>query len=305
MIVRFARRVRGSTAERRGSRAAPARSCRPARRRQAAIRSRRDGMARTKMAEGEASGGALSRMLRAAHVPTPRHRPSRRALRRRLRLRAEGDPARRRRPAATRAPQSSSSSAAAAATRSRPPAPRARRSSPNNIERKDGPNFDTRAVEYDEALYAIQNGGFSSGPMPQNIVVGERRASSLASSPSTRAPKPRGPTLAGRGARGHRQANLRVPARRAGRRGVLDLKTIRSEPERRWPRWRVAATAPTSVSARRSCSTRVAANCCRRWSRCAPSRTRRRRRSARPRATVRTPARRSRRCRTWPRGPRR
>ncbi len=44
---------------------------------------------------------------------------------------------------------------------------------PNSAERKDGPNFDTRAVEYEQALYAIQNGGFSSGPMPQNIVVGE------------------------------------------------------------------------------------------------------------------------------------
>lgn len=44
---------------------------------------------------------------------------------------------------------------------------------PFNAERKDGPNFDIRPVEYDEALYAIENGGFSSGPMPQNIVVGE------------------------------------------------------------------------------------------------------------------------------------
>ena len=40
-------------------------------------------------------------------------------------------------------------------------------------ERKDGPSFDVRAVQYDEVLYAIQNGGFSSGPMPQNIVVGK------------------------------------------------------------------------------------------------------------------------------------
>ena len=43
---------------------------------------------------------------------------------------------------------------------------------PNNTERKDGPNFNERAVAYEEALYAIRNGGFSSGPMPQNIVVG-------------------------------------------------------------------------------------------------------------------------------------
>jgi mono/diheme cytochrome c family protein len=43
----------------------------------------------------------------------------------------------------------------------------------NSRERKDGPSFDVRAVQYDEVLYAIRNGGFSSGPMPQNIVVGE------------------------------------------------------------------------------------------------------------------------------------
>jgi mono/diheme cytochrome c family protein len=44
--------------------------------------------------------------------------------------------------------------------------------SANNSERKDGPNFNVRQVQYEEALYAIRNGGFSSGPMPQNIVVG-------------------------------------------------------------------------------------------------------------------------------------
>ena len=43
----------------------------------------------------------------------------------------------------------------------------------NSRERKDGPSFDVRAVQYEEALYAIRNGGFSSGPMPQNIVVGK------------------------------------------------------------------------------------------------------------------------------------
>ena len=40
-------------------------------------------------------------------------------------------------------------------------------------EYKDGPNFDQRKVTENCALYAIRNGGFSSGPMPQNIVVGE------------------------------------------------------------------------------------------------------------------------------------
>jgi len=43
----------------------------------------------------------------------------------------------------------------------------------NSREYKDGPNFDQRDVTYDQVLYAIRNGGFSSGPMPQNIVVGE------------------------------------------------------------------------------------------------------------------------------------
>ncbi|MBE2318568.1 c-type cytochrome [Solirubrobacter sp. CPCC 204708] len=40
-------------------------------------------------------------------------------------------------------------------------------------EYKDGPNFDQRHVSVNCALYAIRNGGFSSGPMPQNIITGE------------------------------------------------------------------------------------------------------------------------------------
>jgi predicted small lipoprotein YifL len=40
-------------------------------------------------------------------------------------------------------------------------------------EYKDGPNFDQRKVTEQCALYAIRNGGFSSGPMPQDIVTGE------------------------------------------------------------------------------------------------------------------------------------
>lgn len=39
-------------------------------------------------------------------------------------------------------------------------------------EYKDGPNFNQRKEQYVDVLYAIQNGGFSSGPMPQNIVTG-------------------------------------------------------------------------------------------------------------------------------------
>jgi mono/diheme cytochrome c family protein len=40
-------------------------------------------------------------------------------------------------------------------------------------EPRDGPNFNERAESVDDVLYAIRNGGFSSGPMPQNIVTGE------------------------------------------------------------------------------------------------------------------------------------
>jgi mono/diheme cytochrome c family protein len=40
-------------------------------------------------------------------------------------------------------------------------------------ENKDGPNFDQRKETEADVLYAIENGGFSSGPMPQNIVTGE------------------------------------------------------------------------------------------------------------------------------------
>jgi mono/diheme cytochrome c family protein len=40
-------------------------------------------------------------------------------------------------------------------------------------ERKDGPNFNERGEDVEDVLYAIRNGGFSSGPMPQNIVTGE------------------------------------------------------------------------------------------------------------------------------------
>jgi mono/diheme cytochrome c family protein len=42
----------------------------------------------------------------------------------------------------------------------------------NDREYKDGPNFNVRKEEKGDVLYAIRNGGFSSGPMPQDIVVG-------------------------------------------------------------------------------------------------------------------------------------
>lgn len=42
----------------------------------------------------------------------------------------------------------------------------------NRGVRTQGPNLDQRTVSYDDALFAIQNGGFSGAIMPQNIVVG-------------------------------------------------------------------------------------------------------------------------------------
>jgi mono/diheme cytochrome c family protein len=46
----------------------------------------------------------------------------------------------------------------------------------NRGERTQGPNLDQRTESYDDALFAIQNGGFSGAIMPQNIVVGEEAA---------------------------------------------------------------------------------------------------------------------------------
>jgi mono/diheme cytochrome c family protein len=40
-------------------------------------------------------------------------------------------------------------------------------------ERTNGPNFDVRKVDREDALYAIRNGGFSGAIMPANIVVGD------------------------------------------------------------------------------------------------------------------------------------
>jgi mono/diheme cytochrome c family protein len=41
-------------------------------------------------------------------------------------------------------------------------------------ERTNGPNFNIKQVNSDDALYAIRNGGFSGSIMPANIVVGEQ-----------------------------------------------------------------------------------------------------------------------------------
>jgi len=40
-------------------------------------------------------------------------------------------------------------------------------------ERTNGPNFNVRKVDREDALYAIRNGGFSGAIMPANIVVGK------------------------------------------------------------------------------------------------------------------------------------
>ena len=45
--------------------------------------------------------------------------------------------------------------------------------SQNRNLRNQGPNLDQREVSYEDALYAIRNGGFSGAIMPQNIVVGD------------------------------------------------------------------------------------------------------------------------------------
>lgn len=43
----------------------------------------------------------------------------------------------------------------------------------NRALRVQGPNLDQRVVPYEDALFAIHNGGASGAVMPQNIVVGE------------------------------------------------------------------------------------------------------------------------------------
>lgn len=43
----------------------------------------------------------------------------------------------------------------------------------NRTLRQQGPNLDDRRISFDDALFAIRNGGFSGVIMPQNIIVGE------------------------------------------------------------------------------------------------------------------------------------
>jgi mono/diheme cytochrome c family protein len=62
-------------------------------------------------------------------------------------------------------------------------------------ENKDGPNFNQRKESEEDVLFAIENGGFSSGPMPQNIVTGEdakKIAAFIAKYSGPGAPKPGG-----------------------------------------------------------------------------------------------------------------
>ncbi len=43
----------------------------------------------------------------------------------------------------------------------------------NNRVRTNGPNFNIRKENVEQALYAIRNGGFSGAIMPENIVLGD------------------------------------------------------------------------------------------------------------------------------------
>jgi len=66
----------------------------------------------------------------------------------------------------------------------------------NRSVRTQGPNLDERTETYDDALFAIQNGGFSGAIMPQNIVVGPeaeevaRFVAHYAGSESEESPRP-------------------------------------------------------------------------------------------------------------------
>jgi mono/diheme cytochrome c family protein len=41
-------------------------------------------------------------------------------------------------------------------------------------ERTNGPNFNVRKVDREDALFAIRNGGFSGAIMPANVVTGKQ-----------------------------------------------------------------------------------------------------------------------------------
>ena len=70
-------------------------------------------------------------------------------------------------------------------------------------ERKDGPNFNQRKEEASDVIYAIENGGFSSGPMPQDILTGDDAKAvadfiaKYSGSQASRPPSPQQPTPSG------------------------------------------------------------------------------------------------------------
>ena len=102
--------------------------------------------------------------------------------------------ARRRAIRTTRA-RSCSWSTARAATRSTAAGTEGSAAKVTTRENKDGPNFNQRKESEEDVLYAIENGGFSSGPMPQNIVTGEdaqKIAAFIAKYSGPGAPKPGG-----------------------------------------------------------------------------------------------------------------
>ena len=130
-------------------------------------------------------------------------------------------------------------------------------------EYKDGPNFDQRHESVTCVLYAIRNGGFSSGPMPQNIVTGAE-AEALAkfvsenSKPDTSggsgAGLPRGLDARstehlprpGAGAGGSGTSARRVGRAADGRRSRCARSSTRCSPSSRAPRPR-ATPAPSAI----------------------------------------------------------
>ena len=70
----------------------------------------------------------------------------------------------------------------------------------NRGERTQGPNLNQRTETYEDALFAIQNGGFSGAIMPQNIVVGKeaeavaRFVAKYAGDEAEESPRPAGET---------------------------------------------------------------------------------------------------------------
>ena len=99
-------------------------------------------------------------------------------------------------------------------------------------ERKDGPNFNQRKEQYEDVLYAIQNGGFSSGPMPQNIVVGDEAEGRRLLRGHVLGPGRRPGPEPGRrhGDLRRRPTDCKDAAAELGER-VLDVKAIRRDPE--------------------------------------------------------------------------